>query len=493
MTTLHFLFITSSNLATNPRLYKELKLALNNDYRCSVIQFKLGNWSDAKTEELLKGLIDEGVKRLGDARLNVINLDATSSNKLNWLKWGILETIAKKFYRFFKQNLKINTLANSRRAFQILNACFKLKYNADIICAHNLASLYPAHILGQKWKVPFTFDVEDYHPGELIQIDAINEKKRREFLMTKLLPKANVITSASPLIGEYTINLIGGHSNHQTILNSFPQKEFEQPASAPHIFDSPVGENPLRLPSSNIIPNSQELTANSSLRLVWFSQKISFGRGLEQLFEALNLFIEENTSFIENRTSKIQLTLIGEIDSEFEKQIIDPFKSNIILHASNIEHHKSNIINLTLLPPLSQSALHAELANHDVGLALEFNSTDLNRQLCLTNKIMAYKQAGLFILATDTPSQQQFMEEYPESGLICEQTGKGIKTGVEEILNNSNKITTKHFDRLEKGKRLAWEYEQKKLHLIWNELLNETSHEYHKVLLNTQKKIIIRT
>ncbi len=46
------LFLTSTNLASNPRLVKELMLALANGYNASVVQFYVGNWSDAMTDEL---------------------------------------------------------------------------------------------------------------------------------------------------------------------------------------------------------------------------------------------------------------------------------------------------------------------------------------------------------------------------------------------------------------------------------------------------------
>jgi len=44
------LFLTSTNLASNPRLLKELRLAVTHGYDCTVMQFQLGNWSDTATQ-----------------------------------------------------------------------------------------------------------------------------------------------------------------------------------------------------------------------------------------------------------------------------------------------------------------------------------------------------------------------------------------------------------------------------------------------------------
>jgi hypothetical protein len=51
---MHLLFLTTNNVATNPRLAKELKTAIELDATVSAVQFNLGNWSDNKSDELIK-------------------------------------------------------------------------------------------------------------------------------------------------------------------------------------------------------------------------------------------------------------------------------------------------------------------------------------------------------------------------------------------------------------------------------------------------------
>jgi glycosyltransferase involved in cell wall biosynthesis len=177
---------------------------------------------------------------------------------------------------------------------------------------------------------------------------------------------------------------------------------------------------------------------------VWFSQKISFGRGLEQVLDAISLL---NTQ----KEEAINLTLIGEMDDGFYQQVILP----------KLEEAKPCFVFMHI-PPLSQPELHAELANHDVGLAMEFNSTDLNRQLCLTNKILAYAQAGLYILATDTPAQKDFLTQNPWSGFVCGQTEKAIMKALMLLIDQRIDIQEKALERFHKAKALAWENEGEK-------------------------------
>jgi glycosyltransferase involved in cell wall biosynthesis len=360
----------------------------------------------------------------------LLYVDATRSSYLPWLFWGAAEKLARVVYPLMPGSVLLNALAGSRRSFQIISKVKNISPRPDLITAHNLGALYPAWRLSKKWKVPFIFDVEDYHPGEFIRFDAINEKHRREFLMKKLLPDASAITSASPLIGEFTMKLIESHPKHQVILNSFPQAEFTEPAKG-DIIDP-----------------------DTPLRLVWFSQKISFGRGLEQLFEALKLME------IEVSSGKIpfSLALIGDLDQAFEEIVISLFRKSLIGSC------------LTILPPMKQDDLHQSLANYDVGLALE-PGKDLNNLLAVSNKIIAYAQAGLYILATDTPAQRQFIQELDDCGLLCGQTPEAIRDGLLAMIHGGNDISGNRHRRYKSASDFAWEEESLKVSDLLNTVL----------------------
>ena len=50
------LFISSANLTTNPRLQKELKLAVNQGYEVDFVGFFSDNWSDRVDEKIIKNI-----------------------------------------------------------------------------------------------------------------------------------------------------------------------------------------------------------------------------------------------------------------------------------------------------------------------------------------------------------------------------------------------------------------------------------------------------
>ena len=48
----HLLFVSTSNLATNPRLVKEIELALAKGYRVTAVVCRYANWSSDLHEQL---------------------------------------------------------------------------------------------------------------------------------------------------------------------------------------------------------------------------------------------------------------------------------------------------------------------------------------------------------------------------------------------------------------------------------------------------------
>ncbi|MGJ8548648.1 hypothetical protein [Winogradskyella wichelsiae] len=426
----HLLFLTTSNLATNPRLVKEVQLALQLKHRVTIMMFKLHNWSDAKSVQLKAQLLN--LCNNDESRLKLLELEAIPSNKLKWMYLGVSEKLAKKASGFLPKYLKLNALANNRRSLQLYHLAQKIKDQPDLICAHNMGALYPAHQLSELWNVPFVFDVEDYHPGEIVSTSGETAKNRTEFLMQSLLPKAKSLTFASPLIAQYTLDLIGGHPSHAVVLNGFNAHEFS-------------------LVSDSEDDLNQKETA---LKLVWFSQKISFGRGLEQLFKALSVISKSGTDIT------INLTLIGELDADFDSQELSEIRKKI----------ENSNFSLKIEAPMIQSELHTVLNNFDIGLALEIGK-DLNNELALSNKIMAYAQAGLYILATDTKAQAQFITDYPEFGVLSGQSEVEISETLLQLYKEKDDISANKALRFQKGKHLSWDSEQIKIQELWNHIL----------------------
>jgi glycosyltransferase involved in cell wall biosynthesis len=408
------LFLTTANLPSNPRLVKEVDL-LQKDNHIVVICFKLGNWSDVINGQMV----------LERKQLQFIELDATQGSFISWAIGALLEKTSRILWPFFKSSIFLTTLAHSRRSLMLIKEAKKIKLKPEKIIAHNLGALFPAFHLAQRWKIPFHYDIEDFDPGIIVPEVGIEYKHYSETLLKKCLPFAESLTSASPLIGKFTLDLIGGHQNHTLILNSFPSNEFRS-------------------------PNKPK---NDILKLVWFSQRISFGRGLEQLFEAcitLQNRAENKIGF----KNKISITLIGELDFNFERQIIRPATKQL------------DSVSINVLPALKQKELHFSLADYNIGLALEVGK-DLNNNLAISNKIMAYAQAGLYILATNTQAQAQFIKDEPIRGMLCGQTAEDISLAIESLIAYEQNVKLEASLRYLNGRNIAWEKECQKINKIY--------------------------
>ncbi len=282
----------------------------------------------------------------------------------------------------------------------------KVNEKFDLVIAHNPGSFYPALAFAQKNKIPFGIDLEDYHPGETNDKKAIQQSKN---LNKAVLPKANYITVASPLILEYSeSDLEKSLINKHVIFNYFPSAQF-------------------------IIPQTQN---SEKLKLVWFSQNISYNRGLEQLIPA----IKEN--------DKIELHLFGNCDESFRKEWLSGLPG--------IEFHG----------PLPQSELHGQLSRFDIGLAVE-PAKDLNNELAVSNKILAYFQSGLYILASDTRAQQRFINEHPEHGMITSLDFENLHQSIQKLVDQKQFLRECSEERFKNARSYNWENESKKLLKIW--------------------------
>jgi glycosyltransferase involved in cell wall biosynthesis len=302
----------------------------------------------------------------------------------------------------------------SKRSLQLLNWNPPAGFVPDLVIAHNPAAFYPAYFFARKWSAPFAIDVEDYHPGENI---ASSVKLASARLMGKLLDKAAYVSYASPLIREYALKHTKRKSNSHVVVNNvFPHSEFRKLA--------------------------KESAPKAKLKLVWFSQHIDYGRGIERILPILDRY-----------SDCFQLTLIGSCRSVFRKQ----------------EVARRNYI--VCKEPLSQAELHAELGLHDIGLALEDPLEDLNRDICLTNKIWAYFQSGLFIVASDTLAQRSFIHQFPDHGVLTSFASESVCQTAEYLLANRTRILLGYADRFDKSKSYSWEQECGQLICQWRKVL----------------------
>ena len=147
-----------------------------------------------------------------------------------------------------------------------------------------------------------------------------------------------------------------------------------------------------------------------------------------------------------------ELILIGVVDDSFR----DVFQDGI-----------------RIIPPLLQSDLHAGLANYDIGMAMDLTGRDSNRDIALTNKILAYYQAGLYIMATNTAAQKDFMNRHPGHGIVFKQDDRALfLSAILAIKNDIIRIRAGSLKRYQDAYADNWENESGKLVHMWKESLH---------------------
>ncbi len=270
------LFISTLNFATNPRLVKEVRLALQQGHHVEVVCFEFDNWSFPFNQQIKNEFKENGVI------LHII-----PGGRKPFLPWAV-SVFLELFFRVIGRVIPIKgwmlSQAVTRRTMLLLRKVNCINGNFDLVIGHNPGALYPTWAASQKFSCKCGFDVEDYHPGEG---DNMNVQKLTRELMNTFLPKMEYVSFAAPLMKTKTIDDIGfDNINWIEVYNFFSKEEF--------------------VAAANI--------SKDKLRIVWFSQNVNFKRGLEQIIPVL-----------EKYTESIELTLIGNRKEEFFNSFLSKY------------------------------------------------------------------------------------------------------------------------------------------------------------------------
>jgi glycosyltransferase involved in cell wall biosynthesis len=393
------LFLTTHNLATNPRLVKEIRLALQNDFYVTVVCCDFDNWSKDLNEKIKETLLPQ---------IQYIGLPANRKPLFSWVQIQLTHVVSKTLLSFFPENGRLLSVSLYKLSGLLLRQVKRMNESYDLVIAHNPGSFHPAKYYGNKHQIPFAIDLEDYHPGESKVAKTTLEIKR---LQQFILPGAEYVTAASPLIMAYAQKDINQElKNAQVILNLFPSEEFVKPVTK----------------------------TTEKLKLVWFSQQISYGRGLEQFIPAIK------------NNPNVELHLFGNSDPEFKAAHLSV--QNIFIHDT-----------------LPQKELHKKLSEFDIGLAIE-PGKDVNNKLSISNKILAYFQAGLYILASGTEAQKEFMEQHPNHGIVASLDADSLIISIKNLLVQKESLRSNAKDRFENASSFCWEKEAQLLLNIWRDV-----------------------
>ena len=329
----------------------------------------------------------------------------TLFSRVNKYISGIIQKIAIQFPKLY---LSSELILNRLFFWQLKKA---IQCKADIYIAHNLGALPIAYKAAKKNKKSVGFDAEDFH-----RYETTDNKNSRDYLVKvliedKYLPTVYYITSASQLIALEYEKLYD--KKVQPILNVFPKVE---------------------------IHNENE--NNNSLHLFWFSQTIGKGRGLEMVIESLGMVSDLELKF----------HLLGEISVQDK----DYFNNLFIKSQFPIEK-------VCYHPTISADEVIQLASKFDIGLATEIG-VPFNRNICLTNKIFTYIQAGNAVVYSNTLGQEKLMNQYKELGFMYINGDKDSLSNIISYYYYNREVLRQHKrNAYQLGqKELNWEKEQVK-------------------------------
>jgi glycosyltransferase involved in cell wall biosynthesis len=388
--------ISTGQPSANPRVVKEAGALSKHGYEVIVIYCPMSSWANDFDKQLF--------------------LDAP---EIKWINAGY--TIEKDFWKYNFSRLRrkfyelLNRYAPSLSTTKMTGIFLfapelrskAISFSANIYIAHYLGALPAAIEASKKHNGAVVFDAEDFHRGE----HPSSSEQKNYVIETedRLLPKVNLIITASPLIGEAYKKLYPGQEV-LTINNVFSRANLQ-------------------------IKNE----ANGQLKLFWFSQNIGPNRGLENIVEAMNLL-----------DGDVSLHLLG--------NILDPDYFQKLMNRS--EHPER----IHVMKAVAPKQIFEIAARFDIGIAAEV-PYDENRNICLTNKIFTYLLAGNCVLASDTDAQKKFMDQYPGIGLLYKYDNANDLASKIEILNNSRALLKTYKSNALKlaENEINWEIESEKL------------------------------
>lgn len=289
---------------------------------------------------------------------------------------------------------------------------------ADLVIGHNLralpASARAAAVLGAR----LGFDFEDLHFAEMPESAGFAAERA---LVTAVegayVPRCDFLTASAPGIADEVARAYGVR-RPEVILNSF------SPGDA--------------LAASTRVPADR---ADSAPSLYWYSQVIGPERGLEEAIAAIGAL-----------GMPVALHLRGRVDAAYRQHLL------ALAAAAGIDAA------MRFHAPAPADDLVALASQHDVGLALE-QPISLNRDLCVTNKILTYLAAGVAVAATATRGQRVVMDAAPGAGFTYPPgDAVALAEGLRRLLASPRALAdAKRASATAAAARFNWEHESTRL------------------------------
>lgn len=265
--------------------------------------------------------------------------------------------------------------------------------NADIYACHVEAGLVMFQRLSRMGR-PCVFDFEDWHARDLLP----GAQRSRPVALIAALERlamntAVFTTTTSQALAESLTAAYGGR----------------RPVVVYNAFEAQTGG----LPSSRAFKDRRSRQTPS---LHWYSQVVGEGRGLELLFDAVNLL---ETNF--------ELHIRGKGSDAYKDSLLQRLapeaRANVFFH-----------------PTTEPAELPARIAEHDIGFALEARSPP-SRDLTITNKVFQYLQGGCAVIATRTAGQEEAARLFPGAIDLVEPDAGSLAAAIRRLVGDRAALT----------------------------------------------------
>jgi glycosyltransferase involved in cell wall biosynthesis len=280
--------------------------------------------------------------------------------------------------------------------------------------------------------VPVGIDMEDWFSEDLIP-EARKERpiKLMKRLEKKILCDGAWSTCTSEAMADALVEAYGCR-RPVVIRNVFPEKDREKMDGM--WIDRPEMEKWMARNEPWV-----ERPQNAPVSIHWYSQTIGPGRGLEELFNALNII-----------TGEWELHLRGNLRG-YEKWLNKVCPSGV---GAKLKLHSQ----------VSREELPSRISEHDIGFCGEPASPP-NKNLTISNKFFQYISAGLAVVASDTKGQIEGANK-AKGAVVTFTAGntESIKEALETLLENKHRLNEMRGKAWEAGGRLCWENEKVRYH-----------------------------
>jgi len=379
--------ISAGHISTCPRMMKAAEAFHEAGYRVRIVCSGFTPWlMDADREFFLKHDWQWEVARFG-----------REAHSLSYYWTGVRYRLARNAVRA--------TGAGSA-SLGLLGAAFTRPFNelvrlatsvpADLYYGGTSGGITVAAEAARRTGRPYALDLEDFHSAEQDPSDMAELSHRIiEATESRVLGGAKFVTCGS-----------------EAIAAAYAEKYGVMPTPINNVFPLPAAS-----PDFSAEPGR--------LRLIWLSQTVGPGRGIEDAIVALGI-----------AGLPAELLLRGIPVAGY----MDKLEVLARERAPNLQLHHAE-------PDMRRSAVDL-CRDHDVGLALE-QAHVLNRALCLCNKPFTYMLAGLAVAFTDTPGQRALAGDLGRGAIL-------FKVGDVDRLASQLKRWAADAGKLECAKRAAW-------------------------------------